>query len=56
MIYNSTIDMMRMKVPEWDGKHHDIIIIKHDFDTDWLLLALEELEIRSSSISFDMKV
>ena len=36
--------MMNMQVPEWDGKNHECMIIKHDFDTDWLLLALEELE------------
>ncbi len=43
MIYNCSIDMMKMHVPEWDNRMHDTIIIKHDFDTDWLLIVLEEL-------------
>ncbi len=44
MIYNCTIDMMRMQLPDWDNRMHDTIIIKHDFDADWLLIVLEELE------------
>jgi hypothetical protein len=35
---------MRMKVPEWDNKEHQTLIIKHDFDSEWLLLVFEEFQ------------
>jgi hypothetical protein len=35
---------MKLRVAEWDGKFHDALIIKHDFDTDWLLMVLVDLE------------
>lgn len=47
---------MKMRVPEWDQKTHDTLVIKHDFDTDWLLLVLEELERQTSKITFDLKI
>jgi hypothetical protein len=31
-------------VPEWDGKVHQAMIMRHEFDNDWLLLALEDYE------------
>ena len=36
--------MVQMIVTEWDGRNHDCMIIQHDFDTEWLVLALEEME------------
>jgi hypothetical protein len=56
MIYNSSIELMKMRVSEWDGKQHDTLVIKHDFDTDWLLLVLEELEKQTNKISFDLRI
>ena len=44
VIYNCTIDTMRMRLPEWDNKEHLTLIIKHEFDTEWLLLIFEEFE------------
>ena len=45
-----------MRVDEWDQKTHETLVIKHDFDTDWLLLVLEELERQTSKITFDLKI
>ena len=33
-----------MKLPEWDNKEHRVLIIKHEFDSEWLLVILEEFE------------
>jgi len=33
---------MHLNVNDWDKKTHRILVIKHDFDTEWLLIALEE--------------
>jgi hypothetical protein len=44
VIYNSSIEFMKLRVNEWDGRMHDTLIIKHDFDTDWLHLVLEDQE------------
>lgn len=50
------MDAMRMTIAEWDGKYHDCLIIKHDFDTDWLILALEELEQQTLKIYSKLKI
>jgi hypothetical protein len=51
VIYNATIQIMRLRVGEWDGRVHRTLLIKHDFDMDWLLLALEEFERDTLEIS-----
>jgi hypothetical protein len=56
MIYNSSIELMQMRVGEWDARFHETLVIKHDFDTDWLLLVLEELERQTHKIAFDLKI
>lgn len=33
---------MKIKVPEWDNKIHQVMIIRHEFDAEWLLLAVED--------------
>ena len=44
VIYNCSLEMMRLPVPEWDTLLHRTIVVKHDYDTEWLLLVLEEHE------------
>ena len=44
IIYNCNIDIMSIKVPEWDNKQHPALVIKHEFDSEWLLIVLEEFE------------
>jgi hypothetical protein len=41
VLYNSTISRMRLYFDK-DGKEEDIIKIKHEYDTDYLLLILDE--------------
>jgi len=33
---------MTYRIQEWDNKEHQVIVIKHDFDSDCLLMALDE--------------
>eukprot|EP00347_Sterkiella_histriomuscorum_P002460 403368062 len=42
VIYNCLIDTIKIKIPEWDNKAHLAMIIKHEFDAEWLLLAVED--------------
>jgi len=35
---------MQLRITDWDHRVHPTLLIRHDFDTDWLLLALEENE------------
>lgn len=44
VIYNCNITTMKFKIKEWDNKKHTILIIKHEFDSDYMLLAFEEFE------------
>jgi hypothetical protein len=44
VIYNCTVDLMRLTVGEWDNRLHQVLVIKHEYDTEWLLVALEEKE------------
>lgn len=44
MIYNCIIETISIKIPEWDNKVHQAMIIRHEFDNEWLLLALEDYE------------
>lgn len=30
-----------MKIPEWDNKKHLTMVIRHEFDSEWLLIAPE---------------
>lgn len=42
VIYNCLIERMSIKVPEWDRKDHQAMIIRHQFDADYLLVVFEE--------------
>lgn len=42
VIYNCNITTMTYRIQEWDNKEHQVIVIKHDFDSDCLLMALDE--------------
>ena len=48
---------MKLPIPEWDGRQHKVLIIKHDFDTDYLLMALEDpkRDVGEISASLEMK-
>lgn len=35
---------MLLTVGEWDNRLHQVLVIKHEYDTEWLLVALEEKE------------
>lgn len=47
---------MRLPIPDWDGRMHSVLIIKHDFDTDWLLLALEKTEQDIFEVSANLEL
>lgn len=57
VIYNCTIQTMKLPIPEWDGRQHNVLIIKHDFDTDYLLMALEDSkrDVNEISASLELK-
>lgn len=56
VIYNCSIQIMRLPVSEWDGRMHHVLIIRHDFDTDWLLLVLEENEKDTIEVSAKLEL
>lgn len=33
---------MTVKIPEWDNKEHSALVVMHEFDSEWLLIVLEE--------------
>jgi hypothetical protein len=35
---------MTLKVPEWDNKEHPALVVKHEYDSEWLLIVLEEFQ------------
>lgn len=47
---------MRLPVPDWDARLHNVLIIKHDFDTDYLLLALENTKLDICEISASLEI
>ena len=51
VIYNASIEMMKLQITEWDGNMHECMIIKHDFDTNWLLLGLQRKKSKQSFMS-----
>ena len=42
VIYNCLIETIKIRIPEWDNKSHPCMIIRHEYDSDWLLLAIED--------------
>jgi hypothetical protein len=47
---------MKLPVRDWDGRMHNVLIIKHDFDTDWLLMVLEENEKDTVEVSANLEL
>lgn len=44
VVYNCTIDTMMYRIQEWDNKQHNVMKVRHEFDSEYLLIALEEFE------------
>ena len=56
VIYNCSIQTVKLPVAEWDGRMHQVLIIRHDFDTEWLLLVLEEQERDTLEVSASLEL